>query len=296
MLPGINYGQFINANMPQNGYQINTPVQTPVKTHIPQIQKPQVGGQTDVLEINRQQQFQPQTQQKPELGLVDEALKRLGIFQDKLVQTAMKNNPQILALCAQHGINGKVEAKNLDDVSNHARATSKYAVKIGEYMGFGEEDLGTLGTAAKFHDIGKALIPREVFAKPGKFDEDERKVMALHSDFSAEILKGLNFDKEVIAVAEGHHDGYNMFSTSKTDKMVQIVKVADIYSALSESRAYKKAMSNDEVFAIMDNMAQSGEISPEALSALKQGISDERPTFEVRPNATNPFATATAVA
>ncbi len=295
MLPGINYGQFINTNMPQ-GYQINTPVQAPAQTHIPEIKKSQVGGQTDVFQTGReQQQFRPQ--EKPELGVIDQTFKRFGIFQDKLVQTAMKNNPQIAALCAQSGISGKVESINLSDVADHAKATSKYAVKIGEYMGFSEEDLETLNTAAKYHDIGKALIPREVYAKPGKFDDDEKKIMALHSDLGSEILKGLGFDKEVIAVANNHHAGYNMFETNKTNQMAQIVKVADIYSALSESRSYKNAMSDDKAFEIMDKMVQSGEISPEALSALKQSITDENPpVFEVRPNATNPFSTAAVAA
>lgn len=295
MLPGVNYTQILNQNMPQ-GYQTNAPIQAPRQTYVPQVQKPQVSNaQSDVFQLSQQQQYQPQ--RKPELGLLDEAYKRLGIFQDKLVQTAMKNNPQIAALCAQNGIRGKIEAKNLDDVSNHTKATAKFAVKTGEYMGLDGKDLQTLETAAKFHDIGKALIPREVFAKPGAFNEDERKIMALHSDLGSEILKGLGFEKEVIHVANNHHSGYNLFNANKTGQMANIVKVADIYSALTENRSYKKALSDNEAFEIMGKMVGKGEISPEAFAALKQSIADEKAaTLTTNSSATNPFATGTAAA
>lgn len=292
MLPGVDHTAINSSTNIQNRYQINAPVQTPVQTSaqtlMPQAQGPQVRGvQGDVFELNRQQ-FLPQ--QKVELGVLDETLKRFGLFQDKLVQTAIKNNPQIAALCARSGINGRVEARNLNDASSHAKATAKFATKIGEYLDLDIEDLKTLGAAAKFHDIGKALIPREVFAKPGRFDEDEKEIMALHSDFSSEILKGLGFDKEVVDIAGAHHESYNIFDTSKVAKMSQILKVADIYSALTESRSYKKALNDDETFAIMDKMAQSCEISPDALAALKQSILDEKPVFEASSAATNPFA------
>jgi|GEM_PF-6304247 len=166
-------------------------------------------------------------------------------------------------------------------------------------MQFDEKDLETLATAAKYHDIGKALIPREIFAKPGKFDEDERKIMALHSDLGSEILKGLGFDKEIIAVANNHHAKYNLFETNKTAVMAQIVAVADVYSALTEERSYKKALSADEAFEIMDKMAENGELSPKALAVLKQVVADEKaPVVEVPPSpvVTNPFATAPSAA
>ncbi len=252
----------------------------------PQITDP-IGKRTDTSKLTTEQQT---PKQGTELSYLDKILLNTGLFQNRLVKTAMENNPRIMEFCQQNGLSGKIEAKNLDDVANHARTTAKFALKIGEEMDLTSSELKTLELASKYHDIGKALIPREVFAKPGGFNNDERKIMDLHSELSAEILTGLGFEQEAVDIAGGHHSVYNLFDSKTPSKVAQICKVADIYSALTEPRSYKKALGNTEAFAIMDKMTQKGELYPEALSALKDSVLGNSGTQNAPKYKTNPFA------
>lgn len=265
-------GQNVNNNVQ------NTRVTTPIQTTAPQLLQLKPGQ--NIFATPSVDTYQPtlelqQQQKTSELNTLDKFFKFFGINQPQLVQKAIEINPRITELCRKNGFTGKVDQQNIKDTENHVNATASFAVMIGEFLGFGDDDLKTLNNAAKVHDIGKALMPREILDKPGKLTDDERKIMALHSEVGSEILKTLEYDNLTIEVAGAHHDGYNPFETGRAAKMSNVVKVADIYSALIEPRSYKAAMSNDKAFAIMDDMANKGEISPEALSALKEGVSQQ---------------------
>ncbi len=99
------------------------------------------------------------------------------------------------------------------------------------------------------------------------------------------MLSHLNFPKKyekIPQIAGFHHEklngkGYPFGLTKKELSMEsRMMAICDKFEALTSSdRPYKRAKSKDEAFAIMDKMADNGEIDKELFEFFKQsGIFD----------------------
>ena len=87
---------------------------------------------------------------------------------------------------------------------------------------------------------------------------EERKIINLHSVLGYELLKGMNLGTNVAEIARDHHN------PNSTNKYAQIVRAADVYSAMREERPYKTAKTHDEAMAVLKDM----KISSTILNAL----------------------------
>ena len=118
--------------------------------------------------------------------------------------------------------------------------------------------------AAKLHDIGKVAMPDRVLLKPDKLTPEEFEIIKTHPTHGAELLeeavRKLGDDdllKEAQNMAHGHHEkwdgtGYpRKLSGSDIPLSARILAIADVFDALTSERPYKKALGNDEAFAIM---------------------------------------------
>jgi len=135
---------------------------------------------------------------------------------------------------------------------------------------------------APLHDIGKIAIPDAILRKPGTLDDAERTIMRSHTAKGREIidvmlnnfgLDGLEHIDMLRNIALYHHEAMNGsgyprgLSGKKIPIEARIVAVADIFDALTSSRSYKHAWSNDEAFAALRRMAGS-QIDQECVEAL----------------------------
>lgn len=127
----------------------------------------------------------------------------------------------------------------------HLATTIAYAKAIGEELGYTQEQLHVMEVGAALHDIGKSLIPSEILNKKGRLDDEERRIVNLHSVLGYEILKSAGFGVNVAEIARDHHN------PSSRNPMAQIVRAADIYSAMREERSYKKAKSHEEAMEVL---------------------------------------------
>jgi len=63
------------------------------------------------------------------------------------------------------------------------------------------------GIGAMLHDIGKARIPMEIIAKPGKLNEKEYRLIKKHVQYSKGILeKNNNITGAALEIASQHHE------------------------------------------------------------------------------------------
>ncbi len=185
------------------------------------------------------------------------------------LQQAVDNNPKIKQMLAEHNLDAKIVPQNVTSiVKNHLIPTMVYAKEImdksGEY--FTPDDYEKMSQAALLHDIGKALIPAEILNKKETLTKEEREIIKMHSELGYEILKSSNLSPKVLKMVKNHHD-YGQPHVK--DSLTQILTVADIYSALKEKRAYKKAMSNEEAFSILDKNSSNGDFEKLYVNALK---------------------------
>ena len=139
-------------------------------------------------------------------------------------------------------------------------------------------NLSNLQQAAMLHDYGKVLIPKEILNKKSALTIEEKKIMELHSEFGYELLKQQGVKEEVLNLIKYHHqkpDGSGYPAIDKNFEYSissQILEAADIYSALTEDRAYHKAYSKEEALEIIFKEVENGAISEKVFEALKKSV------------------------
>ena len=171
---------------------------------------------------------------------------------DKIIQNALDNNPNIGFILKYNGLEPKIYDMNIDaSLKNHMFTTYEISKKIANEVDLEDESKIKLYQAALLHDIGKALIPEEIIQKPGKLTARERDVVDLHPKLGYEILRTANADPDVsLAVLLHHTPAYQ-----KSDNTIaHILSVADVYSALIQERPYKAAMTPNEALEIVQNI------------------------------------------
>ncbi|MBH0027856.1 MULTISPECIES: HD-GYP domain-containing protein [unclassified Pseudoalteromonas] len=128
---------------------------------------------------------------------------------------------------------------------------------FAKHLGIDKDIIVELTTGALLHDIGKIKIPDEVLNKPGRFTDDEFKIMKMHSLFSKEILEEAGLTGVAVDIAGMHHerlDGKGYPFGKKGDEISQYVRMAsivDVYDALTAERVYKAGMEPIKAFKIL---------------------------------------------
>lgn len=200
-------------------------------------------------------------------------------FTNETVLTKLINsNPKIVAILAETGTPVKpnfTELKPLMD--NHCTDVQNTVVGITENLPFSlksKVDIQTLKEAAYLHDIGKILIPQEILNKNGKLNEYETKVMHKHSELGYEILKNTNLNPKTLHLIRNHHQnakrsGYPFVNNNfRADLDLQILTMADKYSALTEKRVYKDSMTPQQALTIIYSDVKEGKLRPFVFKAL----------------------------
>ncbi|MCA8977543.1 MAG: HD domain-containing protein [Planctomycetes bacterium] len=121
-----------------------------------------------------------------------------------------------------------------------------------------------IGAAALLHDVGKSLIPFEILHSTRQLSAEERREMSRHSELGARcLLDHHDSDPLAIAAAFGHHMamGSKGYPTTVHEHPISwitsLVKICDIFEALTAARPYKTAMSPIRAYRVMLAMGDS---------------------------------------
>ena len=150
---------------------------------------------------------------------------------------------------------------------SHAINTSCYALSLGKRMGLSPAKLSELYYSAVLHDIGKIATPQRILEFPGKLSPEDMGIMRHHVNHSKRILSG-HAPEQIIENVYRHHEklngkGYPRHLEGKDLNLLQrILTVADITSALNDSRSYKSEFSTDKTLSIIKKMTDDGELDP----------------------------------
>ena len=149
----------------------------------------------------------------------------------------------------------------------HAINTSCYALSLGQRMNLNPSELSELFCSSILHDIGKIATPQRILESPGKLAKEDMGVMKHHVNHSKRILSG-HAPEQIIENIYRHHEklngtGYPEHLTGDKLTLIQrILTVADITSALNDSRSYKTEFSTDKTKSIISKMTEAGELDP----------------------------------
>ena len=143
----------------------------------------------------------------------------------------------------------------------HSEHVANLAVRIGRARGLPDEQLEDLRLAALVHDIGKIGVPDDILLKPHELSLDERAVVERHPVVAAEILRAIGGTAAIADIVLCHHEcpdgsGYpHGLYVDQIPPAAAILRVADVFSALTEQRVYKAAMTTDAALVHMSQLA-----------------------------------------
>jgi HD-GYP domain-containing protein (c-di-GMP phosphodiesterase class II) len=146
----------------------------------------------------------------------------------------------------------------------HSAGVATTAVALAEIVGMSEEECKLMRIAGNLHDIGKLKIPNEILDKPGKLTDEEFNIMKEHAYYTWILLKDITGFQQISAWAALHHEKLNgngypfHLADSELPLGSRIMTIADIFSALTEERPYRRGMEKEKVIAILREDAQKG--------------------------------------
>lgn len=134
-----------------------------------------------------------------------------------------------------------------------------WATKKGVSVNEIEKTKDTLRLAAMLHDVGKVAISDNILKKPGRLDDDERKIMQTHAMMGARLFedKYSDIDEFAYHIALNHHEwwdgsGYpGVNGVGKKGEEIhpfgRLVAITDVYDALCSKRSYKEPWDEEKV-------------------------------------------------
>ena len=156
----------------------------------------------------------------------------------------------------------------------HSAGVAESAVFLARKAGMSEEECARMRIAGNLHDIGKLRVPREILEKPGKLTDREFNIMKEHAYYSYRILSRVSGFEDIAAWAAFHHEkldgsGYRFhLDKAKIPLGSRIMAVADIFSATTEDRPYRKGMEKERVVNILRKDADREKLSKEIVELL----------------------------
>lgn len=159
----------------------------------------------------------------------------------------------------------------------HSVRVASIAVLVANAAGMPRELQIELAAAGMLHDVGKSKIPDEILYKTEGLADDERRLVERHPLLGAQILlENREATRMQIAAAFGHHlryagGGYPALpNCGVSSRMTALLKVCDVFEALTAVRPYKTAMSARAAYEIM--LKDRGSFEPGAFRALVRAM------------------------
>jgi len=137
----------------------------------------------------------------------------------------------------------------------HSERLMQLAKKIGSLLNLSEIDLDHLELLATLHDIGKIGISEQILNKPGKLNDAEWFEMRKHPEIGYRIALSTSNLAPIAEYILCHHErwdgtGYpQKLAGTNIPLLSRILTVVDSYDAMTQDRAYRKAMSHEDAMA-----------------------------------------------
>ncbi len=180
-------------------------------------------------------------------------------------------------------IKEQVEKLEVLDIytNKHIHNVPRITLKLCEKLGIGEDKTRFYMNCAYLHDIGKIFTPHEILQKPEKLTNEEYEIMKQHTVKGYELCMAHEDLKKYAKAVKYHHE--NEDGTGYPEKLkgneipveAKIVKVADIYDAISSRRQYKPEIKRLDAIKIIEEEVKKGKVNSKIFNALIDVAIDE---------------------
>ena len=158
----------------------------------------------------------------------------------------------------------------------HSAGVAASARELARLAGMTDRECRMMEIAGYLHDIGKLRVPNEILEKPGKLTEEEFNIVKEHPYFTRLILMDVDGFEQIANWAGYHHEklsgnGYPFhFAAEDLDLGARIMAVADIFSAITEVRPYRKGMDRQHALAVMHDNVRNGSVCGGVVKLLEE--------------------------
>lgn len=141
---------------------------------------------------------------------------------------------------------------------NHGIRVSNLAYCVGKELGLYENQCHELAVAGMVHDIGKLRVSGYLYGRDkDTLKIEEMKYVRMHPRLGYDLLMRYDFSDEVIETILYHHENYD--GSGYPENLVgdqiplgaRILRVCDVYAALTSDRPYRRAFDTDAAVELM---------------------------------------------
>jgi putative nucleotidyltransferase with HDIG domain len=179
----------------------------------------------------------------------------------------------------------KTVNRNLNFLGTHSQNTAVICEGIAKIMAVKCPEKKLLKYGALLHDIGKLFIPAEILNAGRPLNFTEFEIIKTHPVLGFEALECFESLRDVRTFALNHHHrngfGYPkhiIYDNETEPLLIDILTIADSFSAIMEPRVYKKHASEIEAYKIMTDAAneKNNGLNPDAMEALQYLIDNKQ--------------------
>lgn len=167
------------------------------------------------------------------------------------------------------------------EIVQHNINVSKLAEAFARFLQLSVEECQMIAVAGVFLDLGKIAMDYKVFMKKDKLTDKEYDYIKQHSTKSTQILiQSHLISREILGCIIHHHENYNgsgypsKISGESIPIGARILKICDVYYALTEVRPYRKDYCHEDALKIMKTEKEN--FDPYLLNKFIEYISQKR--------------------
>jgi diguanylate cyclase (GGDEF)-like protein len=159
----------------------------------------------------------------------------------------------------------------------HSEDVAAYAEFIAGLLGLGPDLRRAVRNAGLLHDIGKIGIPEAILRKPGSLTQEEEEIAHQHvalGDMIVRDLPNLELIREGVRCHHERWDGTGYLEGKAGEDIplvARILAVADAFSSMTTTRAYRKALSVPEALARLREAAGT-QLDPALVNMFAEGF------------------------
>lgn len=158
--------------------------------------------------------------------------------------------------------------------ATHSAGVAATASALARLAGFSENECKMMQVAGNLHDLGKLAVKRDVLEKRDHLNAEEFNSIRAHTFYTFRLLQNIHGFETINKWASFHHErlngnGYPFHLKGESIPLgSRIMAVADIFTAVTEDRPYRKGMNQKRVLSVLENMVQTQAICPYVVSLL----------------------------
>lgn len=147
----------------------------------------------------------------------------------------------------------------IEELVLHGICVSSLAYKIAKEMGCDEQFCYDMALAGVVHDIGKVKIYGYIYDNSNldKMNVEKMRYIRMHSEIGYEILSRKEFNRTILDTVLYHHENYdgsgypNNLVGDNIPLGARIIRVCDVFAALTSNRTYRNAFDVDTAVELM---------------------------------------------